>query len=120
MSKRLVTGMVLALALTSTAVPASLAADQVTSVLTPADISGPVEWGDANDAAMEALDAAKTAIDASKAALGASLAAQAAAEGASKKVVALAASIDESLSNLKSNMASLSTLLERIAKKIGA
>jgi hypothetical protein len=120
MSKRLVTGMVLALALTSTAVPASLAADQVTSVLTPADISGPEEWAAANDAVTEALDAAKTAIDASKAALDASKAAQAAAEGASSKVVALATSIDASLSNLKTNMASLSSLLERIAKKIGA
>jgi hypothetical protein len=120
MSKRLVTGMVLALALTSTAVPASLAADQVTSVLTPADISGPVEWSEAQDAATEALDAAKTAIDASKAALGASQAALAAADDASKKVVALATSIDASLSNLKTNMASLSSLLTRIAKKLGA
>jgi hypothetical protein len=44
MSKRLVTGMVLALALTSTAAPAALAEDQVTSVMTPAGIAQPEDW----------------------------------------------------------------------------
>ena len=120
MSKRLVTGMVLALALTSTASPAALANDQVTSVLTPSSISGPEEWSAAQDAVTEALDSAKASIEASKAALDASKAAQTAAEDAASKVASLATSIDASLSNLKTNMASLSSLLERIAKKIGA
>ena len=52
MSKRLVTGMVLALALTSTAAPAALAEDQVTSVLTPADIASPEDWQANQGAAM--------------------------------------------------------------------
>ena len=120
MSKRLVTGMVLALALSGVAAPAALAEDQVTSVLTPSSISGPEEWSAAQDAVTEALDSAKASIEASKAALDASKAAQTAAEDAASKVVALATSIDASLSNLKTNMASLSSLLERIAKKIGA
>ena len=116
MSKRLVTGMVLALALTSTAAPAALA----NSVLTPSEISGPVEWSAAQDAVTEAVDSAKASIEASKAALDASKAAQTAAEDAASKVASLATSIDASLSNLKTNMASRSSLLTRIAKKIGA
>ena len=113
MSKRLVTGMVLALALSGVAAPAALAEDQVTSVLTPSSISGPEEWSAAQDAATEALDSAKAAIEASKAA-------QVAAEDAAAKVEALASSVNASLSNLKTNMAALSTLLTRIAKKLGA
>ena len=120
MSKRLVTGMVLALALSGVAAPAALAEDQVTSVLTPSSISGPEEWTASLDAASEALDSAKASIDAAKAAQDAAKTAQAAAEDASKKVVALAATIDSGLSSLKSNMAALSNLLERIAKKLGA
>jgi len=68
MSKRLVTGMVLALALTSTAAPVALAEDQVTSVLTPADIASPEDWSTNQEAIDEALDAAKASIDAAKAA----------------------------------------------------
>ena len=109
MSKRLVTGMVLALALSGVAAPAALAEDQVTSVLTPSSISGPEEWSAANDAATEALDSAKAAIEASKA-----------AGDAAKKFEALAVSVNSSMADLKTNMAALSNLLTRIAKKLGA
>ena len=114
MSKRLVTGMVLALAI-STAAPVAVASD-----LTPADIAGPVEWGATQEAMDEAIDAAKTSVEASKAALEASKAAQAVGEDAVKKVEALTASITTSMATLKANMASLSNLLTRIAKKLGA
>lgn len=120
MSKRLVTGMVLALALSGVAAPAALAEDQVTSVLTPSSISGPEEWTASLDAASEALDSAKAAIDAAKAAQDAAKVAQAAAEDASAKVEALAVSVNASMASLKANMASLSNLLTRIAKKLGA
>ena len=120
MSKRLVTGMVLALALTSTAAPVALANDQVTSVLTPSDISGPAEWSAAEDAVAEVLDSVKAAIEASKAAADAAKAAQTVAEDAAKKFETLAVSVNSSMADLKSNMASLSNLLTRIAKKLGA
>lgn len=100
MSKRLVTGMVLALALTSTTAPVALANDQVTSVLTPSSISGPEEWSAAQDAATEALDSAKAAIEASKAAGEAAKAAQTAAEDAAKKFEALAVSVNSSMADL--------------------
>jgi predicted outer membrane protein len=114
MSKRLLTGMVLALAV-STAAPVAVADD-----LMPADIAGPVEWGATQEAMDEAIDAAKASIDASKAALEASKAAQAVGEDSLKKVEALTASITSSMASLKANMASLNTLLSRIAKKLGA
>ena len=100
MSKRLVTGMVLALALSGVAAPAALAEDQVTSVLTPSATAA------AEAEAKAAQDAAKVA--------------QTAAEDASAKVEALAVSVNASMASLKANMASLSNLLTRIAKKLGA
>jgi hypothetical protein len=120
MSKRLVTGMVLALALTSTAAPVALAEDQVTSVLTPSDINGPDEWQANQDAISEALDSAKAAKDAAIASRQAADAATKTAIEASDSVMKLAKAVSEQINSLKAQIASLTSLMAKIAKKVGA
>jgi hypothetical protein len=120
MSKRLVTGMVLALALTSTAAPAALADDQVTSVLTPSDINGPDEWQANQDAIAEALDSAKAAKDAALTAKEAATTATKTAIEASDSVMKLAKAVTDQISSLKVQLASLTSLMSKIAKKVGA
>ena len=120
MSKRLVTGMVLALALTSTAAPAALAEDQVTSVLTPADIASPEDWQANQEAIDEARDAAKASIDAANAAKEAASAATVVATKAANDVIALSKAVTASIDALKAQIASLSSLMAKIAKKLGA
>lgn len=120
MSKRLVTGMVLALALTSTAAPVALAEDQVTSVLTPADIASPEDWQNNQDAIDEARDAAKASIEAANAAKEAASAATVVATKAANDVVALTKSVNTTINALKAQIASLTALMSKIAKKLGA
>ena len=120
MSKRLVTGMVLALALTSTAAPVALAEDQVTSVLTPADIASPQDWAANQEAIAEALDAAKAAIEAAKAAQEAASAASTVALQAAADVEKLSLAVASTINSLKAQLTSLSSLMTKIAKKLGA
>jgi hypothetical protein len=120
MSKRLVTGMVLALALTSTAAPAALAEDQVTSVLTPADINGPEEWQANQEAIAEAVEAARVALDAAKTAKESASAATQVAMTAVEDIAKLSQSVNASINSLKAQIASLSSLMSKIAKKLGA
>ncbi len=120
MSKRLVTGMVLALALTSTAAPAALAEDQVTSVLTPADIASPEDWQANQDAIAEALDSAKAAKDAAETSRQAADAATKTAMEASDAVLKLSKEVSATINGLKAQIASLTSLMSKIAKKLGA
>ncbi len=120
MSKRLVTGMVLALALTSTAAPAALAEDQVTIVLTPADIASPEDWQANQEAIDEARDAAKAAIDSANAAKEAASAASKVALQAAADVEKLSQSVTSTINGLKAQLASLTSLMSKIAKKLGA
>jgi hypothetical protein len=120
MSKRLVTGMVLALALTSTAAPAALANDQVTSVLTPADIAGPDTWAANQEAIQEAVDAAKAAIEAANTAKETASAASKVALQSVAEVEKLSQAVTSTINGLKAQLTSLSSLMTRIAKKLGA
>ena len=120
MSKRLVTGMVLALALTSTAVPVALAEDQVTSVMTPADIASPTDWAANQDAINEALDAARAAIEAAGAAKEAASAASTVALQAAADVEKLSLAVTSTINSLKAQITSLTALMSKIAKKLGA
>ena len=120
MSKRLVTGMVLALALTSTAAPAALAEDQVTSVLTPADINGPEGWQANQDAIAEALEAAQVALDAANTAKESASAATQVAMSAVEDIAKLSQTVNATINSLKVQLESLASLMSKIAKKLGA
>ncbi len=120
MSKRLVTGMVLALALTSTAAPAALAEDQVTSVLTPADINGPEEWQANQDAIAEALEAAQVALDAANTAKESASAATQVAMSAVDDIAKLSQTVNATINSLKVQLESLASLMSKIAKKLRA
>jgi hypothetical protein len=112
--------MVLALALTSTAVPVALAEDQVTSVMTPADIASPEDWAANQDAINEALDAARAAIEAATAAKEAASAASTVALQAAADVEKLSLAVTATINSLKAQITSLTTLMSKIAKKLGA
>jgi hypothetical protein len=120
MSKRLVTGMVLALALTSTAAPAALAEDQVTSVTTPADIAQPEDWAANQDAIQEAIDAAKAAIESAQVAKEQATEASKVALQAVAEIEKLSQTVTSTINGLKAQLTSLSSLMTKIAKKLRA